>query len=29
VRSPELTARRPVITTQLPKAAPGLLVDAS
>jgi multidrug efflux pump subunit AcrA (membrane-fusion protein) len=29
VRAPELTGGLPVITTQLPKAAPGLLVDAS
>ncbi|MFU8816011.1 MAG: HlyD family secretion protein [Pseudomonadales bacterium] len=29
VRSPELVSGRPVITTQLPKAASGLLVEAS
>jgi multidrug efflux pump subunit AcrA (membrane-fusion protein) len=29
VRAPGLTGGLPVITTQLPKAAPGLLVDAS
>jgi multidrug efflux pump subunit AcrA (membrane-fusion protein) len=29
VRAPELTTGSPIITTQLPKAVPGLLVDAS